>query len=35
VYVDKYGFLGKQFSSDEVWVRSTDVPRTIASAQVS
>lgn len=33
VYVDKYGFLGKQFSSDEVWVRSTDVPRTIASAQ--
>jgi hypothetical protein len=33
VYVDKYGFLNPQFADSELWLRSTDVPRTIASAQ--
>jgi len=33
LYVDKYAFLRPEFNGKEIWLRSTDVPRTIASAQ--
>eukprot|EP01112_Ceratiomyxa_fruticulosa_P021415 TRINITY_DN7520_c0_g1_i1.p1 TRINITY_DN7520_c0_g1~~TRINITY_DN7520_c0_g1_i1.p1 ORF type:complete len:416 (-),score=52.09 TRINITY_DN7520_c0_g1_i1:182-1429(-) len=33
LYVDTYKFLSANFDPTEVWVRSTDVPRTIQSAQ--
>jgi len=33
LYVNRYGLLSNQINTGEMWIRSTDVPRTIASAQ--
>eukprot|EP01112_Ceratiomyxa_fruticulosa_P000149 TRINITY_DN1016_c0_g1_i1.p1 TRINITY_DN1016_c0_g1~~TRINITY_DN1016_c0_g1_i1.p1 ORF type:complete len:424 (+),score=67.74 TRINITY_DN1016_c0_g1_i1:307-1578(+) len=35
LYVDTYKFLSPNFDPTEIWLRSTDVPRTIQSAQAS
>lgn len=34
-YVDNLGFLPSQFDPTKIYVRSTDVPRTLQSAEVS
>jgi len=33
LYVEKYGLLGPKLNVSEIWIRSTDVPRTLQSAQ--
>eukprot|EP01114_Cavostelium_apophysatum_P014172 TRINITY_DN3607_c0_g1_i1.p1 TRINITY_DN3607_c0_g1~~TRINITY_DN3607_c0_g1_i1.p1 ORF type:complete len:435 (-),score=74.74 TRINITY_DN3607_c0_g1_i1:48-1274(-) len=35
LYVDKYQFLSPQLNLDEIWIRSTDVPRTVQSVMAN
>ncbi len=34
LYVTQYQLLDEQFRSNDIWIRSTDVPRTIQSCMV-